>query len=60
VKNQEKELEIAFNIHYIISILEKITSEEINMVVPGGENQSCLLSSTEDDNYQYIVMPMRI
>ena len=60
VKNQDKELEIAFNIHYIISILEKITSEEINMVVPGGENQSCLLSSTEDDNYQYIVMPMRI
>ena len=60
VKNQDKELEIAFNIHYLISILEKITSEEINMVVPGGENQSCLLSSTEDDNYQYIVMPMRI
>jgi len=60
VKNQDKELEIAFNIHYLISILEKITSEEINMVIPGGENQSCLLSATEDDSYQYIVMPMRI
>ncbi len=60
VKNQDKELEIAFNIHYLISILEKITSEEINMVVPGGENQSCLLDATGDDSYQYIVMPMRI
>jgi len=60
VKNQDKELEIAFNIHYLISILEKITSEEINMVVPGGENQSCLLSDIGDDSYQYIVMPMRI
>ena len=60
VSNQDKEIEIAFNIHYLISILEKITSDKINMVVPGGENQSCLLSSTEDNNYQYIVMPMRI
>jgi DNA polymerase-3 subunit beta len=60
VSNQDKELEIAFNIHYLISILEKITSDKINMVVPGDENQSCLLSSTEDNSYQYIVMPMRI
>ena len=60
VSKQDKELEIAFNIHYLISILEKITSTEVNMVVPGGENQSCLLSSTEDDSCQYIVMPMRI
>ncbi len=60
MSNQDKELEIAFNIHYLISILEKITSTEVNMVVPGGENQSCLLSSTEDDSCQYIVMPMRI
>ena len=59
-KNFDKEIEIAFNINYLISILEKITTDDINMVVPGGENQSCLLSSTHDENYQYIVMPMRI
>jgi DNA polymerase-3 subunit beta len=28
--------------------------------VPGGENQSCLLSSIGDETYQYVVMPMRI
>ena len=60
VKNQEKEIEIAFNIHYLISILEKLTSDEVNMVVPGGENQSCMISALESENYQYIVMPMRI
>ena len=60
VKNQEKELEIAFNIHYLISVLEKLTADEINMVIPGGENKSCLLSSIGDETYQYIVMPMRI
>ncbi|BBB23383.1 DNA polymerase III subunit beta [Isorropodon fossajaponicum endosymbiont JTNG4] len=59
-KNFDKEIEIAFNIHYLISILEKLHTNEINMVIPGGENQSCLLSSMNDDIYQYIVMPMRI
>ena len=59
-KNFDKEIEIAFNIHYLISILEKLTTETINMVIPGGENQSCLLSNLDDDTYQYVVMPMRI
>jgi len=60
IKNFDKEIEIAFNIHYLISILEKLTTDEINMVVPGGENQSCMLSSPDDETYQYVVMPMRI
>jgi len=60
VRNQEKELEIAFNIHYLISVLEKLTTDEISMVIPGDENKSCLLSSIGDESYQYIVMPMRI
>jgi DNA polymerase-3 subunit beta len=59
-KNFDKEIEIAFNITYLISILEKLTSDEINIVVPGGENQSCMLSSPNDETYQYVVMPMRI
>ncbi|MBW5288724.1 MAG: DNA polymerase III beta subunit [Candidatus Ruthia sp. Apha_13_S6] len=59
-KNFDKEIEITFNIHYLISILEKLYTNEINMVVPNGENQSCLLSSMNDNIYQYVVMPMRI
>jgi DNA polymerase-3 subunit beta len=60
IKDQEKELEIAFNIHYLISALEKLTTDEINMVIPDGENKSCLLSAIGDESYQYIIMPMRI
>ena len=60
VRGQEKELEIAFNIHYLISVLEKLTADEINMVIPGDENKSCLLGAIGDESYQYIVMPMRI
>ena len=60
IDKKEKELEIAFNIHYLISVLEKLTSKEVSMVIPGGENKSCLLSAMGDESYQYIVMPMRI
>jgi DNA polymerase-3 subunit beta len=40
--------------------IEKLTSKEVNMVIPGGENKSCLLSAIDDESYQYIIMPMRI
>ena len=30
------------------------------MVIPGGENKSCLISATDDESYQYIIMPMKI
>lgn len=60
ITRQEKELEIAFNIHYLISILDKLTTTKVNMVIPSGENKSCLLSAPDDESYQYIVMPMRI
>ncbi len=60
IDNFNKEIEITFNIHYLISILENLTSDNVNMVIPNGENQSCLLSSIGDDTYQYVVMPMRV
>ncbi|SMM99613.1 DNA polymerase III beta subunit [uncultured Candidatus Thioglobus sp.] len=60
IKNFNKEIEVAFNVYYLIAILENLTSDEINMVVPDNENQSCLLSNIDNETYQYIVMPMRI
>ena len=60
IDNFDKEIEITFNNKYLIAILEKIDTDNINMVVPKGENQSCLLSNTNNDAYQYVVMPMRI
>ena len=59
-ENFDKEIEIAFNIQYLISILEKISSTQIEMVIPSNENQSCLISGRDDDKFQYVVMPMRI
>ncbi len=60
VKNFNKETDIAFNIHYLISILEVLTTDEVNMVLPSENSQSCLLHSIGDESYQYVVMPMKI
>ncbi|CAC9521045.1 DNA polymerase III beta subunit (EC 2.7.7.7) [uncultured Gammaproteobacteria bacterium] len=60
VKNFNKETDIAFNINYLMSVLEILTTDEINMVLPSENSQSCLLSSIDDESYQYVVMPMKI
>lgn len=60
IKNFNKEIDIAFNIHYLISILKVLTTNEINMVLPSENSQSCLLSSINDESYQYVVMPIKI
>ncbi len=59
-RNFDKEIEIAFNIQYLISILEKLITEEINIIIPNGENKSCLLTNMDSEIYQYIVMPIKI
>jgi DNA polymerase-3 subunit beta len=33
VNNLDKEMEITFNIHYLIDILEKLTTDNINMII---------------------------
>lgn len=60
VENFNKEMEIAFNIHYLINILETLTTDKINIILPNNENKSFLLNNTNNDNYQYIVMPMKV
>jgi len=60
IKNQKIETKIAFNIHYLISILEKIETKEILMFLPSDNKQSCVITASENKNYQYIVMPMSL
>ncbi len=58
-KNSTKNIEIAFNINYLINILNKLQGDEIYFIIPG-TNISCLLSEIDNDNFRYIVMPMTI
>lgn len=60
IKNQKLELEINFNIHYLISILEKIETKEVYIFIPSNNKHSCMIKPSKKDNYQYIVMPMSV
>jgi len=60
IENFNKEIEITFNINYLIAILENLSTDEINMVLPSDESQSCLLSNINDETYRYVVMPMKV
>ena len=60
INNFDKKIEITFNVRYLINILEKLTTDNINMTIPNGENKSCLLSNINDNTFQYVIMPMRI
>ena len=52
-------LDIGFNITYLLDVLNNLTDEEIDCAV-GDANSSMLLSVPGNQNFKYVVMPMRI
>ena len=52
-------LDIGFNITYLLDVLNNLTVEEIDCAV-GDANSSMLLSVPGNQNFKYVVMPMRI
>jgi DNA polymerase-3 subunit beta len=59
IKDFKGKTEINFNAQYLIQALEKITSQEVKMIVPQNETEPSLLHSTDDSGFQYVIMPMR-
>ncbi len=52
-------LDIGFNVTYLIDVLNNVNSEKVVFSFADA-NSSCLVTVPEDDNYKYVVMPMRI
>ncbi len=52
-------LEVGFNVAYLIDALGAIPSETVRIDLMDGSS-SCLIRSAEDDECQYVVMPMRL
>ena len=52
-------LDIGFNITYLLDVLNNLADEEIDCAV-GDANSSMLLSVPGNQNFKYVVMPMRI
>ncbi|MDA0678780.1 MAG: DNA polymerase III subunit beta [Proteobacteria bacterium] len=54
-----EEIEIGFNVNYLLDALGAIESEEITLSLVDG-NSSCLLRKPGKDDCKYVVMPMRL
>ncbi len=53
------DIEIGFNVNYLLDALGAIESGEVTLSVVDS-NSSCLLREPGNDGYKYVVMPMRL
>ncbi|MFQ5983308.1 MAG: DNA polymerase III subunit beta, partial [Woeseiaceae bacterium] len=54
-----EDIEIGFNVNYLLDALGAIESEEISLSVVDS-NSSCLLREPDNEDNKYVVMPMRL
>ncbi|MBL1142226.1 MAG: DNA polymerase III subunit beta [Proteobacteria bacterium] len=59
VQYEGSELEIGFNVSYLLDTLTIIKSDKVKLSVLDA-NSSCLVLPEDDSNCQYVVMPMRL
>jgi len=59
VNYNEDEIEIGFNVTYLIDVLNVLNSEEVHIKLKD-TNSSCIISDSVDSLNMYVVMPMRL
>jgi DNA polymerase-3 subunit beta len=59
VKYDGDALDIGFNISYLLDVLNNLTTETV-LCSFGDANSSALITIPNNDNFKYVVMPMRI
>lgn len=59
VAYQGDELEIGFNVSYLVDALNAIKQNEVQLILIDA-NSSCLISGIGDQSSRYVVMPMRL
>jgi len=52
-------LDIGFNVTYLLDVLANLKSEQVQVSL-GDSNSSALITVPDDDDFKYVVMPMRI
>ncbi len=53
-------LDIGFNVTYLLDVLSNVKVDNIQWSVMPDANASALITLPEDDQFKYVVMPMRI
>lgn len=59
VDYEGEQLEIGFNVSYLLDVLNVIKSDQVNIAL-SDSNSSALVMDNEDDSALYVVMPMRL
>jgi len=59
VHYQGADLEIGFNVSYLLDVCNAVTSKDIKMIFHN-TNDSVLIENSDDDSYLYVIMPMRL
>ena len=59
VEYDESDMEIGFNVTYLIDVLNVLTSEKVQVKLKDS-NSSAIISDSEDESSLYVVMPMRL
>ena len=59
VNYHESELEIGFNVTYLIDVLNVLDSQKVQVKLKDS-NSSAIISDSEDSSSLYVVMPMRL
>lgn len=59
VDYDEAQLDIGFNVTYILDVLSVLDSEQV-LIKLKDSNSSCVITTPESDQFRYVVMPMRL
>jgi DNA polymerase-3 subunit beta len=59
VDYQGEDLEIGFNVAYLIDVLNGLSSEQVKITLADA-NSSALIEDAADDSALYVIMPMRL
>ncbi|MCB1614991.1 MAG: DNA polymerase III subunit beta [Pseudomonadales bacterium] len=54
------ELEIGFNVSYLVEALNALSGEEVKLILSDSNSSALLEENTEDNDSAYVVMPMRL
>lgn len=53
-------LDVGFNVSYLLDVLANIKNDTVRWSVQPDANASVLMTLSEEENFKYVVMPMRI
>lgn len=59
VEYEETDIEIGFNVTYLLDVLSVIDSDEVAIKLKDA-NSSCIITAPQNEQFRYVVMPMRL